>query len=124
MRLLRAAHGELKLLLATLEPATEKPAVFPPPMPSERSSLLYAKLRRGRRRRRALPVLGHGANEARPVPNLYARVDGLLVEHERGQLAGIVVGWQIDIMRLGQPVTSAAQIDSIGPDRGNAELRF
>jgi hypothetical protein len=43
--------AKLKRLLAKLEPATERPAVFPPPMPSERPSLLYRKLRGGGRRR-------------------------------------------------------------------------
>ena len=43
--------AKLKQLLVKLEPAGHKPAVFPPPMPSERPSLLYQKLRGGRRRR-------------------------------------------------------------------------
>ncbi|MBV8493257.1 MAG: hypothetical protein JO162_07230 [Alphaproteobacteria bacterium] len=43
--------AKLKRLLAKLEPASDKPPVFPPPMPSERPSLLYQKLRGGRRRR-------------------------------------------------------------------------
>ena len=44
--------AKLKRLLAKLEPEPEKPVVFPPPMPSERPSLLYLKLRGGARRRR------------------------------------------------------------------------
>jgi hypothetical protein len=36
--------AKLKRLLVKLEPETEKPAVFPPPMPSKRPSLLYAKI--------------------------------------------------------------------------------
>jgi len=46
-----ARMSKLKQLLRKLEPATERPAVFPPPMPSERPSLLYLKLRGGRPRR-------------------------------------------------------------------------
>jgi len=33
----------------------------------------------------------HCANEPRPVPNLSATISGLLVEHPRGELAGIIV---------------------------------
>ena len=43
----------LRLLLAKLEPEPEQPmsALYPPPLPSAQPSLLYAKLRGGRRRR-------------------------------------------------------------------------
>ena len=33
----------------------------------------------------------HCANEPRPVPNLSATISGLLVEHPRGELAGLIV---------------------------------
>jgi len=42
---------KLRLWLAKLEPEPEKPAPYPPQMPSAQPSLLYAKLRGGRRRR-------------------------------------------------------------------------
>jgi hypothetical protein len=43
----------LRLLLAKLAPEPKQPmsAPYPPPMPSAEPSLLYAKLRGGRRRR-------------------------------------------------------------------------
>lgn len=45
--------SRLRLLLAKLEPPPDEPAVmpYPAPMPSAEPSLLYAKLRGGRRRR-------------------------------------------------------------------------
>ena len=64
VRLVRAAiDGEryplsirakrLKSILAKLDPEAERPTVipYPPPLPSAQPSLLYAKLRGGRRRR-------------------------------------------------------------------------
>jgi hypothetical protein len=44
---------KLKRLLVKLEPSTEAPKSipYPPPLPSAQPSLLYAKLRGGRRRR-------------------------------------------------------------------------
>ena len=43
----------LKIILAKLNPEAERPAAipYPPPLPSAEPSLLYAKLRGGRRRR-------------------------------------------------------------------------
>jgi hypothetical protein len=43
----------LKSILAKLAPQAERPTAipYPPPMPSERPSLLYQNLRGGRRRR-------------------------------------------------------------------------
>jgi len=45
--------GKLKRLLAKLEPTTEESQTrpFPPLMPSAQQSLLYSKLKGGRRRR-------------------------------------------------------------------------
>ena len=64
VRLLRAAIDSdryplsprakrLKSILAKLDPEARRPAAipYPPPLPSEQPSLLYAKLRGGRRRR-------------------------------------------------------------------------
>ena len=42
---------KLRLLLAQLEPEAERPTQYPPLPPSAQPSLLYAKLRGGRRRR-------------------------------------------------------------------------
>jgi hypothetical protein len=43
----------LKITLAKLDPEAERPAAipYPPPLPSAEPSLLYAKMRDGRRRR-------------------------------------------------------------------------
>jgi hypothetical protein len=46
----------------------------------------------------ALFTSAHCTNEPRPVPNLRARVVGLLVEHQRGEFAGFFVRGKIDIM--------------------------
>ena len=43
--------SRLKRPLAKLEPELEKPAQYPPPMPSAQPRLLYAKLRGSWRRR-------------------------------------------------------------------------
>jgi hypothetical protein len=51
---------------------------------------------RGPRQVRQLFVSGllapmQSTNEPRPVPNLSATISGLLVEHPRGELAGLIV---------------------------------
>jgi hypothetical protein len=68
--------------------------------------------------RGALFALPHCANEPRAVPNLHAGIDRLLVEHQHGKTASIVVRGQIDIVGLRQHVSSIAKINSVRPDSG------
>jgi hypothetical protein len=57
------------------------------------------------------------ADEPRPVPNLHARVSGLLVEHQRGEFAGVFIRRQIGIMPSRPQGSAAAEVQSIRPHR-------